>query len=44
MTINLIFYLWALDAIKSEQIQMMINFFQIAFPLGEERNEEEQPL
>jgi hypothetical protein len=36
--------MWALDAIESEQIELMINFFKIAFPLDEERNAEEQPL
>lgn len=44
MSINLIFYMWALDAIKSEQIELMINFFKIAFPIGEEKDAEEQPL
>lgn len=30
--VNLIFYLWAQDIISTEQIQMLISFFQVAFP------------
>lgn len=32
MTINLIFYLWALDIIPTESISTLITIFKLAFP------------
>jgi len=32
MTINMIFYLWALDMIPTEKISTLISIFQLAFP------------
>jgi len=36
MSVNLIFYLWSIDVISSSSIQLMISFFQIAFPESDE--------
>ena len=36
MTINLIFYMWAIEMISTESIQSLINFFQSVFPAFDE--------
>ena len=41
MIINMTFYLWANQMIQTSQIQSMISFFEIAFPAGDEKNQEE---
>jgi hypothetical protein len=32
MSVNLVFYLWAVELIATEQIWTLINFFKVAFP------------
>jgi len=32
MSLNMVFYLWAIEAISTERIAMMISFFKVAFP------------
>ena len=41
MIVNMTFYLWANQMIQTSQIQMMISFFDIAFPAGDEKGLEE---
>lgn len=35
MSINLIFYLWAIDFVSTESIQSLITLFTIAVPQGD---------
>ena len=41
MIVNMTFYLWANQVIQTNQIQMMISFFDIAFPAGDEKGLED---
>ena len=40
MTVNLTFYLWAVDSIQSDQIKGLINFIKIAFPIEDSKEQE----
>jgi hypothetical protein len=44
MTINLIFYLWAIEMISTESIQSLINFSQVIFPAFEDGLLEEDEM
>ena len=41
MSINMTFYLWAVDSVATSSIQTMISFFQVAFPDEEAKFDED---
>ena len=44
MSINMTFYLWAVDSVATSSIQTMISFFQVAFPDEEAKFDEDDAV
>ena len=42
MSINMTFYLWAVDALTTNSVQTLISFFQVAFPEEEAKFDDDE--
>lgn len=42
MSINMTFYLWAVDAVATNSVQTLISFFQVAFPEEEAKFDDDE--
>jgi len=39
MSVNMLFYLWAIDMVSTSSIQGLISFFEILFPQDSEKDQ-----